>query len=241
MLKHNNNLNQNDIINKQDARAALIEARRKRIEEARQEMVREEEKINQEIIDRNNDRDKDNGDGFVGRVLSMSTGTSLFMSSLTAIVEGMDKAGVSSMEEAEASLKRIDKSATDEDIEDLLKLLSEKVVAFDQLMLDRNIENYESNIRLEEERIAQEQEKENLEMLKNTIIIVFSFLISIFAKQNRTVGISSNTNNLFVKNQEVQTFSGCKDFFFLFLYNSFLEFVNIFLVGFSYIIYCSII
>ena len=121
------------------------------------------EKINQEIIDRNNDRDKDNGDGFVGRVLSMSTGTSLFMSSLTAIVEGMDKAGVSSMEEAEASLKRIDKSATDEDIEDLLKLLSEKVVAFDQLMLDRNIENYESNIRLEEERIAQEQEKENLE------------------------------------------------------------------------------
>ena len=67
------------------------------------------------------------------------------------------------MEEAEASLKRIDKSATDEDIEDLLKLLSEKVVAFDQLMLDRNIENYESNIRLEEERIAQEQEKENLE------------------------------------------------------------------------------
>jgi hypothetical protein len=93
----------------------------------------------------------------------MSTGTSLFMSSLTAIVEGMDKAGVSSMEEAEASLKRIDKSATDEDIEDLLKLLSEKVVAFDQLMLDRNIENYESNIRLEEERIAQEQEKENLE------------------------------------------------------------------------------
>lgn len=30
-------------------------------------------------------------------------------------------------------------------------------------MLDRNIENYESNIRLEEERIAQEQEKENLE------------------------------------------------------------------------------
>ena len=163
MLKHNNNLNQNDIINKQDARAALIEARRKRIEEARQEMVREEEKINQEIIDRNNDRDKDNGDGFVGRVLSMSTGTSLFMSSLTAIVEGMDKAGVSSMEEAEASLKRIDKSAKDEDIEDLLKLLSEKVVAFDQLMLDRNIENYESNIRLEEERIAQEQEKESLE------------------------------------------------------------------------------
>lgn len=163
MLKHNNNLNQNDIINKQDARAALIEARRKRIEEARQEMVREEEKINQEIIDRNNDRDKDNGDGFVGRVLSMSTGTSLFMSSLTAIVEGMDKAGVSNMEEAEASLKRIDKSATDEDIEDLLKLLSEKVVAFDQLMLDRNIENYESNIRLEEERIAQEQEKESLE------------------------------------------------------------------------------
>jgi hypothetical protein len=73
-------------------------------------------------------------------------------------------------------------------------------------------------------------------MLKNTIIIVFSFLISIFAKQNRTVGISSNTNNLFVKNQEVQTFSGCKDFFFLFLYNSFLEFVNIFLAGDYYYI-----
>ena len=32
-----------------------------------------------------------------------------------------------------------------------------------KLELDRNIENYESNIRLEEERIAQEQEKESLE------------------------------------------------------------------------------
>ena len=171
MLKYNNNLNQNDIINKQDSRAKAIEERRKRIEEAQ---MQKEVENNMEQIRADKAKDNSNGLGLVGKMLAMSTGTSFFIGNLTAIVEGLEKAGVSSMEGAYNSIKKIDPSAKEDDINGLLELLSDKVEKFNELVQQKEMENYEllNNIEYREQQKELElQEQAKIENNRNQIIL----------------------------------------------------------------------
>lgn len=130
-------LNQQDKINRGSAKAIAIEERRARIAEA--QMLKE-----LSVLREDRELDKSPEQGFVTRFLSIATGTSMFVGAINSIVNKLDDNGASGRDSVFKMLQKGDPSASKEDIDSIIELLTEHSVKFNETMLRNDMETHEA-------------------------------------------------------------------------------------------------
>lgn len=115
MLRYNQGLNQQDTLTRLSERDRSIQERRNR-------MQLEENKYKS--------KDQEN-DGVLGKILSMSASSMIFIGSINKIIETFESSDITNQDQAVKFLSKFDKQASKEDIETILDLVVEQMLERD--------------------------------------------------------------------------------------------------------------
>lgn len=127
MLRHNQNLSQQENLTKALAREKLIQERRERMNQY--------DEMNK----------PSNNDGIIEKILSMSVGTSLFVGSINKLINGFESSNITDKDSATKFLSNFDKTASKEDIDNLLDLIVNQMKEFDDRRFKFDLESYQYN------------------------------------------------------------------------------------------------
>lgn len=141
MLKYNNssNIGKRNEIAKNEARARALEDRQRRMEE-QERLFREQEQID------------NNNSGTLGKILEMSPLSAIFIGTIDKLIDTIESNGITDRKGALGYLSSFDKNANEEEMEQVLELMVEKMKEDEDRRYNFNFEAYELSVRREYEQ-----------------------------------------------------------------------------------------